>query len=196
MPRFVCLVVASLSLFAGLSSTAGAVTWEANGDQSFTATAGASTLTASGAVLACAGADQTGTVVNRDFTPGVVWDFARGTDTFTSCTLAGSPATMDCGFEWTVTALHGTPVTTSTGTEDITCGVYISGTKLCHVEGVRSWAYHEFTPMDQPKKETLLTSLVTMTGASCPTPGNTHWTPLTFTTTSNLGTRGPVIART
>src|SRR4051812_45341566 len=101
--RFAVLVAALMSLFAVMSSAAGAVTWENAGNTSFTATAGAHTLAGTGIVLACAGATATGTAPDTPFMPtgSNRWSVATMTVTY-SCPLLGSPGSQECAWNLTV----------------------------------------------------------------------------------------------
>jgi hypothetical protein len=132
--RFAVLVAALASLFAVMSSTAGAVTWHNTGDTAFTATSNAGTLTSTAVTLGCAGADGIGSVTGGSPFVGNTLN-VDATIGFTSCTLSGQTVSVECGVTLTGTAWDsGTPAVT-TGTADVTCGVYLTGTKICHIEG-------------------------------------------------------------
>jgi hypothetical protein len=170
--RLVVFVTALASLFGVMSSTAGAVTWTNHGGTHFTATGGQGTLTSTGVIIQCTGADATG------FAPmhGAVDPFVvSGSITFTGCLAAGSPATIDCSYALTARAVVQPIVT---GDADFTCGVSISGTKLCHIEGS---AHAQYTNEIGTLQTTTSTSL-RVTGASCPVGSNDigHLTPLDF----------------
>lgn len=199
--RLAVLVVALTSLFAVMSSTAGAVTWHNSGDSTFTATAGAGTLSSTSAGLACpAGGTATGTVAA---TPAVVpvgaWSAVTGTVTWTGCTLGVSGYAVDCAYTLTAsTWTAGTPATTG-GSADVTCGVYLAGAKFCHISGSVTGTYSN--PVGATKGSLAIAtggSLTVVNGpaGSCPLGnGDTgHLSASTFTVTS--GTGGPVITRT
>jgi len=133
--RFAVLVASLMSLFAVMSSTAGAVTWHNSGSTTFTATAGAGTLSSTGASLACTSASGTGTAPAS--TVGVTYSVS-GTATFSGCTLSGISTGVDCGYTLTGTSQSGS---VTSGTVDVTCGVYQFGTKLCHIGGSVSGTY-------------------------------------------------------
>jgi hypothetical protein len=129
--RFAMMVAALTSLFAMMSSTAGAVTWHNTGDQHFSATGGAGTLSSTAVTLGCTGSDATGTVPASPFVGQTL--AVSGTILFTGCTISGSATSVECGYTLTGTTQPTANITT--GTADVTCGVYLTGTKICHIEG-------------------------------------------------------------
>lgn len=198
--RFAVLVVALTSLFAVMSSTAGAVTWHNSGDSTFTATTGPGTLSSTSAGLACPSGTATGTVAA---TPAVVpvgnWSAVTGTVTWTNCTLGVGGYSVDCAYTLTAsTWTAGSPATTG-GTADVTCGVYLATSKFCHISGSVTGTYSN--PVGTTKGSLAIAtggSLVLANGpaGTCPL-GNGdvgHLSASTFTVTS--GTGGPVITRT
>jgi hypothetical protein len=172
--RFVVLGTALASLCGVMSATAGAVTWTNDGATAFTATGGVGTLSSTGVNIACGGADASGTAPASSTAATYL---VSGTIGFTSCTAAGSPATIDCAYTLTATAVTQPTVS---GTADVTCGLYISGTKLCHIEGAVPGTYTNETGV-----LTVATSStgLRLTGGSCPVGSNDlgHLTALTFT---------------
>jgi hypothetical protein len=135
MSRAMRFGVLTASLFAAMSSTAGAVTWHNSGSTAFTATAGAVTLSSTGANLSCSSATATGTA--PAMTVGAVYSVS-GTATFNTCLLSGITTGVDCGYTLTGTTQSGS---VTSGPVDVTCGVYQFGTKLCHLEGTVSATY-------------------------------------------------------
>ena len=87
--RIAVLAMSLVSLFAVMSSAAGAVTWTNTGQTSFTATTGAGTLGSTGTSLNCATASATG--ATRTPVSGVGAAIAAGTITFASCRLLARP---------------------------------------------------------------------------------------------------------
>lgn len=169
--RFVVLVAAAASLVGVMSSTAGAVTWTNDGATAFTATGGQGTLTSTGVTIAFASWDLTGTAPASS--TGSTY-LITGTRRATGCVAAGSPCAIHCGFTMTATAIHSSFVT---GSWDLTCEVYVSGTKLCHIEGASPAIY---------ANETATLSAFTsfsyrLTGAFCPAGSDdlTHLSQLT-----------------
>jgi hypothetical protein len=164
------------------------------GATTFTATAGAGTLSSTGASLGCQTADATGdapiTTVNNVYS-------VHGTVTFTTCVLSGISTHVDCSYTLTGAALDGGNVMGSvvTGNVDVTCDVSQFGTKLCHIEGSTPGTYTNSTPgvLTVATSNTLTTTNGPV--GSCPL-GNGdkgHLTNLTFTTTS---ANPPTITRT
>lgn len=128
--RLVVLVTALTSLFGVSTSTAGAVTWTNDGVTAFTATGGVGTLTATGVTFfACVGADASGSAPASATTATYS---ISGTISYTGCFVAGTVSTIDCGYTLTATTVAQPLVS---GSLDLTCGVYFSGTKLCHIGG-------------------------------------------------------------
>lgn len=132
--RLVVLVVGLASLLGAWSSSSGAVTWHNAGSTAFTATAGPWSLSSTGATLWCGSATATGTAPNN--VVGLT-DPVSGTMTFASCNLS-LPTGLDCGYTFTGTSQSGG---VTSGTMDVTCGVYQFGAKLCHIGGSLSATY-------------------------------------------------------
>jgi hypothetical protein len=195
--RFTVLMVGLSSLFAVLSSTAGAVTWHNRGDTTFTATGGTGTLSSTGVTLGCPGADGSGTVPATPLVAGTLQ--IAGTVTFTGCTLSGQSIGLDCGYAFTVTTQPSVGV--SSGAVDVTCGVYLAGLKICHISGASTATY------TNPSGATAGTfvmgtnnNLAFSNGSvgTCPA-GNGdkgHLTALTFRISDSVLPLGPVITRT
>ena len=189
--RFAVLVASLMSLFAVMSSTAGAVTWHNSGSTAFTATAGPGTLSSTSASLNCTGASATGTA--PALTVGATYAVS-GTATFTGCSLGGVATGVDCGYTLTGTSQSGS---VTSGAVDVTCGVYQFGAKLCHIGGSASGTYTN--PVSGVGVLALATggNLITSNGTSgsCPL-GNGdrgHLSAFSFRTTS---ANPPVITRT
>jgi hypothetical protein len=131
--RIVVLVTALASLFAVMSSTAGAVTFTNTGGTSFHAVGGAGTLTATrhpgvGSNLTCTASTATGTVA-MDFTS------VTGDVTFTGCTLTANPAHVACHFTLTPVLWTNATQAVTSGSAAVTCTASVGGVPLCHIEG-------------------------------------------------------------
>lgn len=176
--RLVVLVTALASLLGLVASTAGAVTWRNDASTSFTATGGQGTLTSAGVGIICSNGDASGNAP-ADFTGNTY--SVPGTILFTGCTIAGSAASIECGYTLTATTLVGSIVT---GNADFTCGLYTGVTKLCHIAGVAHAQYTNPHPAPPGTLVVTATSGLTVSGASCPAAGSGTLTQLDFRTTS------------
>ena len=196
--RVVVLVTALMSLFAVLSSAAGATGWDNSGSTSFTATGGPGTLSVGANALTCADSGTTGTSP----TSSATGDLVTGTATFTGCTLGGVPAHMSCTYTLTATGQAGGVTSV---TIDATCDAFVFASAACHVRGTTHGTYTN--PVGTTKgKLTLAHSSGTLTvfnapGATCLLGNNVGATltaqTLTITTAlGGTGTLGPVITRT
>lgn len=132
--RFAVLITALASLFAVLSSTAGAVTFTNSGGTNFHATGGPGTLTVTGATgntsLSCQGATATGSAGM-----GAFGDMS-GTVSFAPCTLIGLHTHTVCSWTFTPTVWHA-PVSV-TGSMHTTCTETLATspfTSLCRITG-------------------------------------------------------------
>jgi hypothetical protein len=174
--RFAVLVTALASLCGVLASAAGAVTWTNDGSVNFTATGGATTLSVTSSAFACTGSDGAGTAPASATTATYL---ISGTMTYTGCGFAGQIFTVDCGFAFTATTVVQPIVT---GDLDMTCGFYMSNTKLCHLEG---GAHAQYTNETGTLTVTTSTSM-RFTGVSCPFGPNdlVHRTVLDFRVSS------------
>jgi hypothetical protein len=189
LAKFAVLVTTLTSLFAVMSITAGAVTWDNSGSTTFTATAGPSTLSSTGVAVSCSGATATGTAPNN--VVGLTYAVS-GTATFGGCLLSGISTSIDCGYAFTGTSQSGA---VTSGNVDLTCGIYQFGQKICHLGGAVVGSYTNGTPG----------VLTLATGgslrASNPPTGSCPWSTgdllhmphMTFRTTS---ANPPVITRT
>ncbi|WP_445147746.1 hypothetical protein [Baekduia sp. Peel2402] len=187
--RFVVLVVGVMSVVGALAASAQAVTWHNSASTSFTATAGPWTFSGAPNPLHCPNATMTGTVPSLSLV--AVW--VSGTITASNCVLFGVTTGVDCGYTLTGTT-HSGGVTS--GTVDMTCGVYQFGSKVCHIGGTVSGAY------TNPGTAGVLNiatagNLISRNGpsGSCPL-GNGftgHLSALSFRTTS---ANPPIITRT
>jgi hypothetical protein len=102
--RIVVMVTALMSVFAVLSSSAGAVsTWKSTNTTPFTADGGPVSISGNGITLSCTGATATGAATALDFT-GVIWTNAvHGNITNSGCSLAGTQWTWSCTYSLTAT---------------------------------------------------------------------------------------------
>jgi len=192
--RFAVLVAALMSLFAVLSSSAGAVTWTNLGATSFTATGGAGTLSSTSQFLVCSGSDVRGVTTHG---VGVLAPVVHATINFGGgCSLSGQAVGVECGV--TLTAASQTTVAprVTSGTADVTCGVYLAGQKICHLEGPVSGTYTNPVAPSTPGVLRTHTggSLRATNGVSnCPLGASdlAHLSPLTFTVESGTGGTNP-----
>jgi hypothetical protein len=196
--RFAVLVASLMSLFAVMSSTAGAVTWDNSGNTHFTATAGAGTLSSTGVALNCASADATG----KTTTPavGATAALVHATINFTTCLLSGQAVGVECGVTLTATSQSGS---VTSGSADATCGVYLAGIKVCHIEGSVNGTYTNPSGATAGVLQTTTGGNLRTTNAqsNCALGNNepTHLSVLTFRVTNGTGgtgTLGPIITRT
>ncbi|WP_445148214.1 hypothetical protein [Baekduia sp. Peel2402] len=194
--RIVVLVTALTSLFAVMSSTAGAVTWTNTGSTIIHATGPGGSLTIGANSLTCTGATARATAA-ASFV-GSVYS-VPGTVTFSPCTLAGQNTYIHCGFTLTGSAFAEPGSTT--GVADVTCDTRLTNgnTKLCHIEGPTVGHYINPTAATStPGKITLTTSSSLITthasGTSCIFgTGPSHLSEQTITVTSVAGS--PIITR-
>jgi len=125
-----------------------------------------------------------------------------GTVTFSGCTLSGQAVAVDCGYTLTGTTQPVTGLTS--GNADVTCGVFLAGTKLCHIGGAVPG--HYANPVGATAGKLTVTTSSTLTTSngpvgSCPL-GNgdkAHLTQLIFNVSGGsggTGTQGPIITRT
>lgn len=192
--RLVVLVTALTSLFGVMSSSASAAThWINQGAEHFTATAGPGTLTSTGVGIACTSADATGTA---PLTSSADVYLVTGTIQFTNCTAAGSAATIECGYTLTGTSKSSPTALVTSGFADVTCGVYVLNSKLCHIEGSVTGHYSNSSATATGILTITTGTTLRVTGASCPTGNNDlgHLTELTFRVVSP--DLGPIITRT
>jgi hypothetical protein len=141
--RFAVLVAALTSLFAVMSSSAGAVTWTNTGSTAVHATGLGGGLHVVNNTLSCTGATASGTAPAHGLTTYDV----TGTVVFSPCTLVGQATTVHCSF--TLTALTHTGGVfggVTGGNADVTCDARLTstGTGLCHISG--STAGHYVNP--------------------------------------------------
>lgn len=136
MARTVESVAALLSVFTMLSSTASAATWHNSGATTVHATAGAATFSSTSAGLICpAGGTTTAAVGATPAVPLGNWAAMTATVSWTNCTLGVSGYGVDCRYTFTASSwADGSPAVTN-GVADLTCGVYLAGTKFCHIDG-------------------------------------------------------------
>ncbi|WP_445148327.1 hypothetical protein [Baekduia sp. Peel2402] len=194
--RIVVLVTALTSLFAVMSSTAGAVTWTNTGSTVIHATGVGGRLSVGANNLDCTGTTASATAA-ASFV-GAVYS-VPGTVTFSPCTLAGQNTYVHCGFTLTGSAFAEPGFTT--GVADVTCVARLTANNaaLCHIEG--STVGHYINPTaatSTPGKVTLTTSTslttTNATGSSCLLgTGPSHLSEQTITVTTVAGS--PIITR-
>jgi hypothetical protein len=200
--RIVVLVTALASLFAVMSSTAGATTFtntNASGT-SFHAIGGAGTLAVTrhpgvGSNLTCTASTGTGSIPFGTFTS------VSGTVNFNPCSLAGTPSTVACSFVLTPTVFNaGSPAVTN-GTAAVNCTASVGGVALCKING--NTPGHYINPGAAAGKVTLTSSsTLTVThnsGTTCSallgttTSGTGHLTEQTLTLQGAIANQ-PVVA--
>jgi hypothetical protein len=201
--RLGVLVTALLSLSGVIAGAADAVTWHNSGSTAFTATSGPTTVSSTGASLACTSTDISGTAGTSPFV-GVTWKSTTGTAQFTGCSLGGTNTGVTCSYAVTATAWTATPLPAVTsGTVDVTCIVTQFGSPLCVVEGPTGGTYSNPTAANGratlPTSSTLRTTN-TATG-TCPLGNGDAMTITTSaftitTATGGTGSQGPFITRT
>jgi hypothetical protein len=131
--RCAVLVAALASLFAVLSSTAGAVTWHNTGSTAFTATGGPGTLAVGANNLACTASSGTATAPGGS-TVATVYNMSF-TFTWKPCSLAGQNTFLHCDLRLTG-SLFSAGVTA--GSLDLTCDAKLTASPtvgLCHFSG-------------------------------------------------------------
>ena len=197
LTRVVVLAAALASLFAALTSAAGAATWDNSGSTSFTATGGPATLSVGSVMVPWTSADLTG-VSPTSSTTG---DLATGTTTLTNCSLGGALCHGACTYTLTAASQSGG---VSSGTVDVTCDLFVFGVAACHVAGTTPGSYTN--PVGTTKgKLTLAHSSGTLrvfnpgNGGVCPLGNNVGATLTTHTysiTAANGAGLGPAFTRT
>jgi hypothetical protein len=182
-------IAALTSLFAVMSSTAGAVTWTNEGATALHATAGHGVLHVVNNALTCQGGTASGTAPAHSAASTYT---VTGTATFNPCTIAGQSTFIHCNYSLTGTAFAGATLGGVTaGNLDVTCEARLSaGTqlKLCHIWGSTPISYTNPTVAGGTGRLTLTQSStlnVSNGGAtSCPLgTGNATLTETGFTTT-------------
>jgi hypothetical protein len=182
--RIVVLVTALASLFAVMSSTAGATTWINHGGTAVHASGGNGTLTVTrdpgvGSNLSCSASTATGNVP-MDFTS------VTGTITFAPCSLSGTASTVACHFTLTPTTFTAATQAITSGIASVTCTAALTtGTALCHIEGNTPGHYINPDPPNTVGRLTLTaSSTLTVTHSNAT---HTSCSALLGTTTSGLG---------
>jgi hypothetical protein len=197
--RLAVLLAALLSLCGVMSSTANAVTWHNTGDSAFTATGGAGTFTSTAVTFGCSGGDLSGTVPATPLRGGTL--AVSATYIGTGCTLSNQQVTVDCGytFTWTVWVSGSRSITS--GDADVTCSIYLAGTKICHLGGPVPTDY--VNPSGTTPGSFTITTNSDLTVSkgpigNCPlgTGDTGHFTLLTFNVVDTTQPLGPVITRT
>lgn len=197
--RLVVLVTALASLFAVLSSTAGATTFTNSGATSFTATAGHGSLLVTGTpnanTLTCRHATASGSVASGTFTQIV------GAATFTNCTLIGLHVEVGCNYVLTPTTFVAPVTTVSVSLNCVTRLATSPFTALCNITGPTPGTYNN-PSFPTPGRLTLASSnsllVSNSSDASCSSVGvptgmtrTGHLSEQTFTLASAAGS--PVI---
>jgi hypothetical protein len=141
--RVIGLTTALASLFAMMSSTAGAITFSNTGGTSLHATGGGVTLLPTrhpgvGSNLGCGSSTWTGNV------PAGAFLSASGTLTYSGCALVGTPVHIDCTYTLIPTTWTNATQAITSLTASLTCAMSAGGTPFCHIEG--STPGHYFNP--------------------------------------------------
>jgi hypothetical protein len=138
--RFAVLVAALASLFAVVSSSAGAVTWTNTGNTTVHATGVGGALHVGANTLSCTGATATGTAPAGGGSTYSV----TGNVTFQPCTLVGQNTFVSCSYTLTAqTHTGGIFGGTTGGTADVTCDAKLTSGSigLCHISGSTVGSY-------------------------------------------------------
>lgn len=198
--RLAVTVAVLMSLFAALSSTAGAATWHNSGSTTFHATTGPTTISSTGAGLVCTAGTVTGTVSTTPFVvPVGSWQAATGTAVFSPCTLGVSGPVVHCQFTVTAQTWTAGPPAVTNGTVDLYCTTSLNGVAFCVTEGGTVGTYTNPTGTTAGKGTLPTGDPVTVTngpGGTCPL-GNGDIATLsdnTYNVTSVAGS--PVVTRT
>jgi hypothetical protein len=157
--RSAILVIGLASLFVGASSSV-AATWHVSGDTTYTATAGVTTLSVTGASLSCLSYSEKGTATVGTYTAAPFTAF-RGEGAYSSCTLAGVPSAVDCGYTGTPNGITTNNNTTHHGDIDETCGITVGGVLLCYWSSKRKGVWHNATAPSTFSRWTLGTDTTT-----------------------------------
>jgi hypothetical protein len=195
------LVFAVLSLLSVASSTATAVTWHNSGSTTYTATGGGTTLSNPTNVnLICTSSTFTGTATSGTFS-GSIYPAASGTGAFNGCTVLGVSATTHCTFQMTAVSWTAGPPSVTSGSADVLCTSFVSGSLNCITEGSTAVSYTNPSGATKGNGTAPTSSTLKMTnGASACMLGNNipvtiSTTPLTITA-ANFDGMGPRITRT
>jgi hypothetical protein len=188
--RVVVLVTALMSVFAVMSSSAGAITWDVSSTAAFAAHSGPGSLSGNGNTLSCLAGTATGAATALMFT-GVPWNNAvHGTVTFDGCKIGGTPWHVSCTYGLNATG-YSSATHQVTGTLDLNapndCTAFVGGVAACTIEGTLPVTYDN--PPDA--KLTIPAGNLTVTNGPthCPliptggTSGTGSLTALTFTVT-------------
>jgi hypothetical protein len=179
--RIAVFIAALTSLFAVMSSTAGAVTWTNTGATALHATAGHGVLHIGSNGLTCQAATATGTAPAHSAASTYA---VTGTVVFTPCSLAGQATFIDCNY--TLTGTNWASGVTVGGL-DVTCDVRLDiGTqpKLCHISGSTPGSYNNGNGVLTLTQSSTL-QIFNASPATCPLgTGTGTLTEQTFTTTA------------
>jgi hypothetical protein len=138
--RFAVLVAALTSLFAIMSSSAGAVTWTNEGATAVHATGLGGALHVGVNTLSCTGATATGTAPMHGLNAYSV----TGHVVFTPCSLVGQNTFVSCNYTLTAqTHTGGTLGGVTGGIADVTCDARLESGSigLCHISGSTTGSY-------------------------------------------------------
>jgi hypothetical protein len=196
----VILIGAVMGSCAATAATAGAITWENSGDTHFTASGGSGTLTLTATPFQCPGSSITG----KTTTP-LTWISApvlHATVTFSGCSLSGQSVGYECAYTFTSVSQSGS---VTSGAIDATCGMWLAGIKVCHVEGSTGASYaNPVPPSTFARVQTVTGGALRITNgqSNCMFGNNelAHLSVLTFTVSGGAGGStphlGPIITRT
>jgi hypothetical protein len=195
--RIVMLVMAITSLFAVMSSSAGAVTWTNTGATAVHATGAGLRLHVGASAFSCTASTLTGTAPLHGATSYAV----SGTILFTPCTLLGQPALMACTSTLTaITHVGGVFGGLTTSNLDLNCNFALEAaptTFLCHLTGATPGSYTNPAAAGGTGTLTLHTSvgaLVMTNGSGGNCPFGTAASTLTHTTFITTAANTPIIS--
>ena len=195
--RLAACVAALMSLFAALSSTAGAVTWHNTGSTSYTATGGPITISRGSVSLSCSGSTATGTYPGGSIVaPDVTY---IQTVYYSPCTLSGQNAALHC-------VLGRTGYAFMVGIQILLLNRFCetvlvaTGTKLCVMKGTSNGSYTNPSGATHGRFTDNATAALTVTNSVNPCPLGTGSGSMTHETLTVTGGSpswfGPVIDRT
>jgi hypothetical protein len=143
--RIVVMVTALISVFAAMTSSAGAVsTWKSTNTTPFTADSGPVSISGNGTTLSCTSGTATGAATALDFT-GAIWTNAiHGNMTFSGCILGGTPWHWSCTYSLNATGYSSlTHVVNATLNLNAPndCTASVAGVTACTIEGTLPASY-------------------------------------------------------
>jgi hypothetical protein len=192
MSKILRVAVLTAALLAALTSTAGAVTWHNSGNTAFSASGPPTTLHFGAVHIPCTQTAVTGTASATPFV-GTSWTGISTTATYSDCTLAGSPLSVECTGSETLTGQTGG---VSTGSLSSACNIYLANTVICTMNGTTGNTYTNPSGGATGRFTQSQASATLGNGpqGTCPFTSPATLTHTTWTVTS--GTGGPVITRT